>query len=309
MKQKGIIQIPLLITIIIAVVLVSGVTTGIVLHKQNKIEITEILKLIENQKGAINTIKERLKIEAKPEKSSESIIIEESVEIEKEPSESFSKIKTELVSELESLSETPKEENSYDDIKEPENRDGWVNIEEPYSCCDGDRSCTCQLQEYHEYLDSGYKIIEARINQFNCTSCLEYETCKNDEEELFYLKGEGYIYRSTGECRKICENTDKDCGVMVDGKRMNCINCNDLDGWIELYKGKCDIGNIYILELKEYQDYQCWRTLLDDFICKYDITKCAISFSNKGEDIIHYSEEDNSCSSYLSEMDNCLNSE
>src|SRR3989344_5110540 len=35
-KQKGFIQIPLLIGIIIAVVVVSGATTGIVLHKQGE---------------------------------------------------------------------------------------------------------------------------------------------------------------------------------------------------------------------------------------------------------------------------------
>ena len=74
-KQKGFIQIPLLIAIIVAVVVVSVATTGVVLHKQGKLasftaNISEVFKRAEKP-TIIDSERETEPQESKIEKEQE----------------------------------------------------------------------------------------------------------------------------------------------------------------------------------------------------------------------------------------------
>lgn len=104
------------------------------------------------------------------------------------------------------------------------NSDAWVNVDSSYTCCDGNKACFCQKQEYRDYFCSGtscnYSVTNTRINKINCTECEPFESCLN------------------GTCQSNCAGTDTSCGST------DCINCNDSDG--------CS-GNSYL-------DYYCSDT-------------------------------------------------
>ena len=104
------------------------------------------------------------------------------------------------------------------------NLDGWVDMGVPYSCCDGDKACTCQKQEYRDYSCLGAScnsiVTNTRVNKSNCAECSSSESCLN------------------GACQSNCAGTDTSCGSI------SCINCNNSDG--------CS-GNSYL-------DYYCSGT-------------------------------------------------
>lgn len=104
------------------------------------------------------------------------------------------------------------------------NLDGWVNIGSSYSCCDGNKACVCQKQEYRDHSCFGTScsssVTNTRVNKSNCTECGPSESCLN------------------GVCQSNCAGTDTSCGSV------SCISCNDSDG--------CS-GNNYL-------DYYCSGT-------------------------------------------------
>jgi len=61
------------------------------------------------------------------------------------------------------------------------NSDRWVNVGSSYSCCDGDKTCTCQKQDYHDYSCSGiscsYLLTNTQINKSGCIDCALSEIC------------------------------------------------------------------------------------------------------------------------------------
>ena len=70
--------------------------------------------------------------------------------------------------------------------------DGWVNKGVSYSCCDGDKKCSCQQQEYRNYYCSGtscsYSVTDSRINKTGCYDCGSGKycsggTCYTEQEE------------------------------------------------------------------------------------------------------------------------------
>ena len=76
MNQKGFIQIPLLIGIIVAIVIISVVGTGVVLHKQGKLaplvaNLSEVLKGDEE----ITIIEEKAGLEVSQEEASQQTCI------------------------------------------------------------------------------------------------------------------------------------------------------------------------------------------------------------------------------------------
>jgi len=59
--------------------------------------------------------------------------------------------------------------------------DNWVNVDSSYSCCDENKNCTCQKQEYRDYTCSGtscdYSVTNTKINKNNCEVCDSSESC------------------------------------------------------------------------------------------------------------------------------------
>jgi len=114
------------------------------------------------------------------------------------------------------------------------NLDGWVNTGSSYPCCDGNKSCTCQQQEYRDYRCLGgscsYSATETRISKSGCVECGFSKSCLN------------------GICQSNCAGTDVSCGST------SCVNCNNLDG--------CS-GNSYL-------DYYC-----SGISCVYTSDNCS----------------------------------
>ena len=52
------------------------------------------------------------------------------------------------------------------------NLDGWYNVGGKYTCCDGNKTCTCQDQQYRDYYCSGgsctYSVTDTRTLYSNC---------------------------------------------------------------------------------------------------------------------------------------------
>lgn len=74
------------------------------------------------------------------------------------------------------------------------NSDGWVNKGFSYFCCDGDKKCTCQEQEYRDYYCSGtscnYSVTENRITKASCFYCGSNQYCSDG---VCYTKSTGII--------------------------------------------------------------------------------------------------------------------
>lgn len=91
--------------------------------------------------------------------------------------------------------------------------DRWIDLGSSYSCCDENKSCVCQQQEYRDYYCLGtscsYSITDTRINRSNYIECDSSESCSN------------------GVCINVCSSNcvDKNCGS--DGCGGNCGSCSD----------------------------------------------------------------------------------
>ena len=61
--------------------------------------------------------------------------------------------------------------------------DEWINTGVAYSCCDGDKICSCREQKYHDYHCSetscDYSTTKTRINKTNCFDCGSSQHCSN----------------------------------------------------------------------------------------------------------------------------------
>ncbi len=61
--------------------------------------------------------------------------------------------------------------------------DGWVNKGDTYSCCDNNKTCICQEQEYRDYYCSAnscsYSITKNQVNKVNCFDCGLNQGCSN----------------------------------------------------------------------------------------------------------------------------------
>lgn len=61
--------------------------------------------------------------------------------------------------------------------------DSWVNKSSTYSCCDNNKICSCQEQEYRDYYCSAnscsYSTTKNRVNKTNCFDCGSNQYCSN----------------------------------------------------------------------------------------------------------------------------------
>ncbi|GAI31485.1 unnamed protein product, partial [marine sediment metagenome] len=61
--------------------------------------------------------------------------------------------------------------------------DDWFDLGSSFSCCDGNKACTCQNQEFRDYFCSeascGYSITNTKIDKNNCTECGSSKYCSN----------------------------------------------------------------------------------------------------------------------------------
>lgn len=61
--------------------------------------------------------------------------------------------------------------------------DGWVNKGVSYSCCDGNKKCSCQQQEYRNYYCSGiscsYSVTDSKTYKTSCYDCGSGQYCSN----------------------------------------------------------------------------------------------------------------------------------
>lgn len=97
--------------------------------------------------------------------------------------------------------------------------DGWVNKSSTYSCCDNNKICSCQEQEYRDYYCSAnscsYSITENKVNKVNCFACGSNQVCSNGDCIFRRIEGLATIRISGG----IWENWDADLekdGAVID---------------------------------------------------------------------------------------------
>ena len=165
-------------------------------------------------------------------------------------------------------------------------KDSWEDKGSPYSCCDGNKKCTCQVQEYWDwYCDEDgtsctHKVTgEPRIEKTSCTTCDDGNPCTEDS-------------CSDGVCihGKYCPGTDTDCGCT------SCENCNDYD------HNYCD-GDAVWFEDWGCTDYECKIVDtglvkdcndLDDWYCNGDTLEYRDYYCSDG-----------SCSYSVTDLENC----
>lgn len=314
-NQKGFIQIPLLIAIIVSIVAVLTVTTGVVLHKQGKLS-SLVASVSQVFKGTED---------AEPEIKSEEPQLEEEQPLPKEPQEEPQGENQEP--ENNQPEPQPGPQSREEELKvEPcahvicsncqfcvdgncvprfdgyndcgsgcqrcidgscrdsdvacsdcqycgsdtcinycqrtdtscgcahcvncNNSDSWINAGSSYSCCDGNKACVCQKQEYRDYTCSGtscnYSVTNTKIDKNNCTECSPAGSCLS------------------GSCRTNCVGTDISCGSE------NCVNCNNSDGWVNSISipfPYCDGNKTCTDQKQEYRDYFCLGSS-----CSYSVT-------------------------------------
>jgi len=88
--------------------------------------------------------------------------------------------------------------------------DGWVNKNAPYPCCENNKICSCQDQEYRDYYCSNnscvYSITKNKINKVNCFDCGPNQICSNGSCVFRAIEGLSAIRISGG----LWENWDAD---------------------------------------------------------------------------------------------------
>jgi len=171
-------------------------------------------------------ISENTKTETEKEKESETLQKTQTTETNKEPeTKSENQIKSEVnlcadmtctncqyCSEGSCISYCQKTDNSCgcDSCVNCNKLDGWVNKDSIYSCCDNDKICSCQEQEYRDYYCSknscNYSITENKINETNCFDCGSNQSCFNGVCVFKKIEGLAAIRISGG----IWENWDAD---------------------------------------------------------------------------------------------------
>jgi len=159
-------------------------------------------------------------------------------------------------------------------------KDGWYNKGNSYSCCDGDKKCTCQDQEYRDYYcfetSCTYKVTDTRTKKTNCKDCNDYNgwydtgktkwvttkeyACKYDQKEQKEQQYRDY-YCSGGSCTyKITKTQWIDTGNTRTVNKEDGTDCGS-DGWFDTGETKWveNANPCYEKEQKEqeYRDYYC----------------------------------------------------
>ena len=184
--------------------------------------------------------------------------------------------------------------------------DGWYNTGSTYPCCDGNKKCTCQDQEYRDYYCSigppriicEYTVTNTRTVKSDCIDCDDYDGCyaygNGCEERDYYCSGgsctytysnrhtdyyDSWVYYCSGDTvrkHRLFHDFYCDGGTCtahtswVDDQLVE--NCNDYDGWYDTGETRWvdDPSN----ECKEkeqkeqeYRDYTC-----SSGSCVYSVT-------------------------------------
>ena len=103
--------------------------------------------------------------------------------------------------------------------------DNWYDKGSGYSCCDGDKACTCQDQEYRDYycseISCTYTITQTIPVKSNCVSCNDNNPCTDDACALL-----------TGGC--VFVNDDNNvCGDSRDCPTDNCDSNPPYEHWLD----------------------------------------------------------------------------
>jgi len=136
-------------------------------------------------------------------------------------------------------------------------KDGWYNSGSSYACCDGNKKCTCQNQQYRNYYCSGtsctYSVTNTQTVKSGCSDCGSCQYC------------------SGGSCYNYCSGTDTNCGCTT------CTDCNSKDGCYNQY----------------YRNYYCSKTIckysskLNTVCAGLAVDVAAVSnFYNKGIPVV-----------------------
>ena len=150
------------------------------------------------------------------------------------------------------------------------NLDGWYNVGGKYTCCDGNKTCTCQRQQYRDYYCSGgsctYSVTNTRINQSNC-SCVK-NSCGADcavNADCPSYCGAGNVRYYNGTCGANCL-----CSY-------SSYDCDNYDGWRNVGSSYscCDGNKTCTCQNQEYRDYYC-----SGGSCTYSVTNTRTLYSN-----------------------------
>jgi len=151
-------------------------------------------------------------------------------------------------------------------------KDKWVNKGSSYSCCDGDKRCTCQDQEYWDYYCSGtsctHRIKDTRTVKSDCEDCGSdgwYDTgktqwvtikdydCKYDQKEQKEQEYRDY-YCSGGSCtHKVTKTQWKDTGKTKTVNKPDGTDCGSdyYDDWVSYCKGD------EVWKHRQFHDFYC----------------------------------------------------
>lgn len=121
------------------------------------------------------------------------------------------------------------------------------------TCVNCNNSDGCVGNDYHDYYCDGTSCeVDITYDSENCITC---NSCQ---------------YYSEGSCHDYCEGIDTNCGCS------SCVNCDDLDGWVDLevLYSCCDENKRCTCQDQEYQDYFCSGTS-----CTYSVTDARVKKS------------------------------
>jgi len=171
--------------------------------------------------------------------------------------------------------------------------DGWENVGSSYACCDGNKKCTCQYQEYQDHYCSGgscnpYTVTNTRTVKSGCSDCTgdgwynvgsSYAccdgnkkcTCQDQKYRNYYCSGTSCTYSVTNT--QTVKSSCTDCGSCASCSAGSCNNyCSGADT-------NCGCTSCENCDIKDgcynqyYRNYYCSKT-----ICKYSSklnTECA----------------------------------
>jgi len=293
--QKGFIQIPLLIVVIVSIVVVSTVTTGVVLHKQGKLSsITANISGVFGQNKEITSIKDK--------------------ELKSEEPQMEQELKQESESEL-PLEMTIPEFNESQPVIEIETEEEISQIEieqelqlepeyelEPEIETDSCVGVNCSDCQYCN-LDSCVNYCQNTDNNCGCTNCVN---CNNSDgcSESSYLD----YYCSNNSCIYATDNCS-DCSCSCGGYNIeesiangNCSDGkdNDCDNNIDSTDSGCESFQLneqdieYSISPKEIQ-----ISTYTDFVCRLKIVKPNFDYSRiKGIYFNFYNEKDDIYNSF-----------
>ena len=236
--QKGFIQIPLLIAIIVAIITASGVGAGVILHKQGKsVPLISNIAQVFNREGTESTPEglekeglgqEELEREQSAKKENQPEGIRETEAQLKSQEEIQPKTQSRPQSEITPESQSETQSSEQRDIEPEEKSDPCADI----NCPD------CQ------YCDSGLCVnycqgTDNNCGFTNCVNCNNSDGCSGNNYLDYYCSGTSCKYTSDD-----CSDCSCSCGGYNVEESIANGNCNDgkdndCDGLTDLADSKC----------------------------------------------------------------------